>query len=126
VQQLRRVKKAAVFKSKQGIAIYVLYEESYSKNVIPHTPRWSCISIGPLEEAMKAIFHQAGACEGGSLRSRTGDLKPENYIAPRRLSELASPVVQEDSTVSMSIGVQARTPLFHRPVAGGVRHAQCV
>ena len=64
----------------RGESIYVLFEQTYEKNCYPHTPRWSCIHIGTVGDALKKIFISASACEGGMLQNRNGYITPEGYI----------------------------------------------
>jgi hypothetical protein len=60
---------------------FLLFESTYEKNVYPHTARWSCIGVGRREDALKRIFSYAASCEGGMLKTPSGDITPEGYIA---------------------------------------------
>ncbi len=84
-------KLAAATKALDGKTYYVLFEQTYEKNVYPHTPSWDCSYIGPIEGALRRIFLSAASCESGMLRSRNGEILPENFIASW-LKELAKPV----------------------------------
>lgn len=70
---------AAIKKTGQG-DLYLLFEETFEKNVYPHTPRWSCVCAGTRDHAIRRIYFSAGSCEGGMLKGKSGDIKPENYI----------------------------------------------
>jgi hypothetical protein len=59
---------------------YLLFEETFEKNVYPHRPHWSCIGVGRREDALKRIFAHAASCEGGMLQTPSGDITPEGYI----------------------------------------------
>lgn len=83
-------KKVAAFKAGNGKVGYVLFEETYEKNCYPHTPHWSCVSIGYLDDVMTRIFAMASSCEGGGLQGRGGYLTPEGYISGW-LNEFAEP-----------------------------------
>jgi hypothetical protein len=96
-------KRAAAFVAPSGKTIFVLFEQTYEKNVIPHTPSWSCVGIGDLEASMKKIFMHASACEGESLQNRSGHITPEGYIRGW-LNELAAPVEFPDRLVSLRFG----------------------
>lgn len=85
-----------------GETIYVLYEQTYEKNVYPHTPRWSCVSIGPIATVLRRIFGMAASCVGGDLQVRRGRSAPEQYIADW-LKQLATPLQQEDQAVQIGI-----------------------
>ena len=99
-------KRAAAFKAPAGDIIYVLFEETYEKNCYPHTPHWSCGFIGRLDGAMQRIFRWASGCEGGSLQSRNGDIKPENMIAGW-LKELEAPHEMPDLNITLKIGTDS-------------------
>lgn len=78
-------KLAAAFKSTDDTVTFVLFEETYSKNCYPRTPKWCCWSIGNIGHVMKAIFSAASSCEGGMLQGSGG-----RYITPdvyRKLDE---------------------------------------
>ena len=59
---------------------YLLFEETYEKNVYPHTPRWSCVGVGRREDALTRMFLSAASCEGGMLKTPSGYITPEGYI----------------------------------------------
>lgn len=74
-------KAAAAFRHPvTGKVIYALFGENYESNVTPKTPDWSCFALGEYADVMKVVFNYASACEGGCLRSRAGEIKPENLI----------------------------------------------
>lgn len=97
----RRV--AAGVRTLQGRTLFVLFEESYSSNVTPHTPEWCCVGLGYLPDVMRRIFGLASNCEGGMLRRRDGRLTPEGYIATW-LEQLANPLVLHRTTVRLDAG----------------------
>jgi hypothetical protein len=96
-------KLAAAFARNDGQIVYVLFEKTYEKNCYPHTPRWSCLAIGPAEDVMQRVFLAASICEGGMLQARNGQIKAENYIAAWR-RELANPVEMPDIAIDLKIG----------------------
>jgi hypothetical protein len=85
-----------------GETIYVLHEQTYEKNVFPHTPRWSCVSIGPIATVLRRIFGMAANCVSGDLQVRGGRSAPEQYIADW-LKQLACPLQQEDQPIQLRI-----------------------
>lgn len=94
---------AAGVRTRQGRTLYVLFEESYSSNVTPHTPSWCCVGLGYLPAAMQRIFGLASSCEGGMLRRRGRPLTPEGYIATW-LEQLANPLTIDHTTVRLDVG----------------------
>jgi hypothetical protein len=95
-------KLAAAFTAPGGKTFYVLFEETFEKNVHPHRPHWSCIHLGTLESAMKRIFACAGVCEGGMLQGRGGWIRPEGYIEGW-LRQLAEPVAMRDQDIRLEV-----------------------
>lgn len=83
-------KKVGAF-SIENTIYYVLFEETYEKNVCPHTPHWCAVSLGTIDNIIKSIFAHASSCEGGGLQNRNGQFHSENYIAAW-LHELANPM----------------------------------
>jgi len=95
-------KSAAAFRNPvNGKVIYVLFEKTHDSNVSPKIPNWSCIAIGEYADVMKRVFMHAAACEGGCLRSRAGNIMPENYIESWK-KELAKPVCMDDQAIFIS------------------------
>jgi len=84
-------KKAAVFRRPDtGKVVYALFEQTCETNCRPQTPDWSCIALGEYSDVMRHVFLGASCCEGGSLKSRAGHIKPENYIEAVPLRTLPS------------------------------------
>ncbi|WP_146139391.1 hypothetical protein [Simplicispira suum] len=104
-------KLVAATKGADGKLYYFLYEETYEKNVYPHTPHWGCWYIGTIEGALRRIFLAAGSCESGMLRSRRGDIKPENFVKDW-YKELANPVLLSLPNLKMKMhgGFDATVP----------------
>lgn len=95
-------KRAAAFQKADGEWIYALFERSYESNCYPHKDEWSAVAFGNYATVMRRVFGGARSCEGGMLRARSGDIKPENYIESFR-RELANPVILRDRRVHLSI-----------------------
>lgn len=89
---------AAAFRSSDGEILYVLFERSYEKNCYPHTPRWSAFAFGTREEVLRRAFTGASSCCSGMLQSRSGGIKPENYIESWK-QEINHPVWMRDFSV---------------------------
>ena len=103
-------KLAAAFKADNGNTYYVLFEQTYEKNCYPHTPSWSCVSIGSLATVLQRVFGSAAACAGGGLRVRGGLSSPQQYIADW-LVELANPVLMHNVNFSLKIGEDFYAPI---------------
>ena len=95
-------KRAAAFRGANGDLTYALFERTYEKNCYPHTDRWSAIAFGSYSDVMRRVFLHAGSCEGGMLQSRSGDIKPENYIESWK-QELARPVRMRDREIRLRL-----------------------
>jgi len=108
-------KKVAAFSARNGQTGYVLFEETYEKNCYPHTPRWSCVGLGYLEDVMPRIFVCAAACEGGDLQGRSGQISSDGYAAGW-LRELANPIEMPDVIGTISCGgeIGAAVPMSKR------------
>jgi len=96
-------KQVGAFKARDGQIIYILFEESYEKNVHPHQPSWCAWYMGDAQGAVRAIFRAASSCEGGMLQSRKGCITPESYIAGW-LKELAQPYEMPDFQICLETG----------------------
>lgn len=83
-------KRVYAYADKAGQPVYVLCEETYEKNVFPHTPRWSVVAFGRIEAVMQRVFSSAAVTCGGMLQGRGGWITPTGYVAAW-LKELASP-----------------------------------
>lgn len=96
-------KKAAAFRRPDtGKVVYALFEQTCETNCRPQTPDWSCIALGEYSDVMRHVFLGASCCEGGSLKSRAGHIKPENYIEAWK-RELKAPVALSDVTIRLSV-----------------------
>lgn len=93
-------KLASAYKANNGQTYYVLFEQTYEKNVYPHTPHWGCVHIGGLQSTLKWIFKAASVCVGGLLVVRGGRSLPQQYIADW-LNELSNPVMIPDMEVAL-------------------------
>ena len=91
------------FRNKNAETFYALYEQTYEKNVHPHTPSWSCFYFGRLEGAIENIFLAASSCEGGMLQNRSGRITPEGYLTSW-FKELAAPHRMSDRQVELQVG----------------------
>ncbi|WP_321794802.1 hypothetical protein [Caballeronia sp. J97] len=94
-------KRAAAFQKADGEWIYVLFERGYESNVYPHQDNWSAVAFGNYADVMRRVFSHAASCEGGMLRSKTGSIKPENFIASWQ-RELAKPFTLADRRITLS------------------------
>lgn len=96
-------KSAAAFRNPaNGKVIYALFEQTYEKNCTPHTPDWGCFAFGEYADVMGRVFLGGSCCEGGSLQSRAGLIKPENYIEAWKRA-LAKAVTLDNNFVSTSM-----------------------
>lgn len=112
-------KRAAAFRTNAGDVRYVLYEQTYCKNTYPHTPRWECGAIGSVEQVLRYVFRGAADCEGGMLRSQSGPLTPEGYIAGW-LVELAAPRRIVDREIPLEVSERFHAPIPAEAVDGAL------
>ncbi len=96
-------RRVGAFVSPAGKTIYVLFEQTYEKNVTPYRPEWSCIGIGELAEVIRRIFIYGSSCEGGMLQNRSGHITPEGYIRSW-FDELEAPREMRDFAISLKVG----------------------
>ncbi|MGP0171297.1 hypothetical protein ACSVIJ_05365 [Pseudomonas sp. NCHU5208] len=96
-------KLAAAFRDTDGVPFYLLFEETYEKNVFPHTPRWSCYAMGRLQHVMAAVFRAGAACEGGSLQGSGGRIVTSSGYIAGWLKELANPVEFSDMLITLEV-----------------------
>lgn len=86
-----------------GGLYYIMWEETYEKNVHPHTPSWGAIHVGDQASIIEAVFRNAHVCEGGSLQGRSGHITPEGYIQ-RWMKALKAPLmVPEGATFELAM-----------------------
>lgn len=90
--------KAAGVLVHNGETIYVLFEETYEKNVYPHTPRWSAWRSGTLDQIIHLIYRSAAACEDGMLQAKSGWITPESYLGGWG-KKLAAPLAIDEHKV---------------------------
>ena len=83
-------KRVAAYRDAAGQPIYILSENTYEKNVYPHTPRWNVIGFGRLDAMLDRIFVYASYACGGLLQGRGGAIDPTTYVAGW-LREMAAP-----------------------------------
>lgn len=74
-------KRVAAVPCADGTITYFLFSKTHDSNVDPAIPRWHCFAIGTYEQVLKVIHEYMRSCEGGSTRSRTGNVTPENFLA---------------------------------------------
>jgi hypothetical protein len=103
-------KSAAAFVAPDGRVRFVLFEETYEKNVHPWRPHRSCVAFGTVEDVLRRVFAYASACEGGMLQGRGGAILPESYVASW-MKELAAPARMPDLDVRLR-----RTESYASPV----------
>lgn len=64
--------------------IYILFEKTAESNVRNERgglcPEWGVVAIGSRWEVITEIVHMSASCEGGMLKFRGRDIKPEGYI----------------------------------------------
>ncbi|MDA8120307.1 MAG: hypothetical protein M0Z85_09795, partial [Gammaproteobacteria bacterium] len=95
-------KHACVYQDDLGQSFYALYEQTYEKNVYPHTPRWSAVSFGPLDKTLDRIFRAASGTVSGVLQGPRGTIGPVNYVADW-LQTLRNATILPDADVGLTI-----------------------
>jgi hypothetical protein len=86
-----------------GEVIYLVYEETYSKNDHPRIPDWGVRAIGTYDQVMKVIYGSAAACEAGMLQSRSGHTQPETYLKSWRI-HFSEPFQMADQEIELKLG----------------------
>ncbi len=94
---------ASAFRAATGAVVYVLFEETYEKNCYPHTPSWSCIGFGEIQDVLRRVFAIAGDCEGGMLQNRSGRITPEGYLRSW-MQTLSAPAEQMNFGIGLRFG----------------------
>lgn len=96
--------RVAAFNRDDGQVVYVLFETTFESNVDPQVPHESAVVMGSIERVMKTIFSSAAGCEGGGLKGKSGDIRPESYLE-RWFDALKHPVgINKEQLVKLSIG----------------------
>ncbi|MGE8063913.1 hypothetical protein [Pseudomonas sp. NPDC089569] len=104
-------KLVGAFRGSNGQPCYVMFEQTYSKNVYPHTPKWNAQCFGDLAATLKMIFASASSCEGGMLQGAGGrSITPEGYIAGW-LKELENPVSMPDCLIELNVADKHYSPI---------------
>ena len=94
---------AAFRHPKTGEVIYIPFEQTFEKNVTPHTPSWGPRAIGNYEQVMSRVYASAAACEGGMLQIRNGHTKPETYLKSWRIC-FSEPFQMGDMEITLKLG----------------------
>ncbi len=72
-------RKVLAFKN-DGIIYYILVEKTADSSLHPRKFHWSVVYFGEYDGAIKTIFDLAANCEGGMMKTPSGDILPEKYI----------------------------------------------
>lgn len=86
-----------------GEVIYLVYEETYSKNDHPRVPDWGVRAIGTYDQVMKVLYGSAASCEAGMLQTRSGHTQPETYLKSWR-TYFSEPFQMEDLEIKLKLG----------------------
>lgn len=85
---------AGIYLHRDGTPLYVIFEQTFEKNVYPHCPNWSPVCIGDRNTAIERTFYSGAAFEGGCAQSPNGPILPETYIR-RALDAVERPALYE-------------------------------
>lgn len=96
-------KKVAAFVRANGDIVYFTFEETYEKNVTPHTPSWGARAVGTYEDVMLSVMRSAAGTEGGGLQTRSGCTTPELYLQSWRRA-FKAPVPMPDQEIEIILG----------------------
>lgn len=99
-------KRVYAYADKAGHPVYVLCEETYEKNVYPHTPRWSVVAFGRIEDVISRLFSFAADTCGGMLQGRGGLITPTGYVAGW-LQEMKAPRAFSDEQTALVVKTYA-------------------
>lgn len=96
-------KKVAAFIRANGDTVYFTFEETYERNVTPHTPHWGARAVGTYEDVMLSVMRSAAGTEGGGLQTRSGYTTPELYLQSWSRA-FKAPVPMPDQEIKISLG----------------------
>ena len=105
-------KRVAAYRDAAGQPIYILSENTYEKNVYPHTPRWNVIGFGRLDAMLDRIFVYASYACGGLLQGRGGAIDPTTYVAGW-LREMAAPHAFEKQETHLTLQENGMHGVLH-------------
>lgn len=89
---------------------YVLFEETYESNVVPHMPSWEARTIGRYEEVLTCVYCDAANAEAGLLKSRRGSTSPEAVL--RRWREaFQHPIALADQSIELRVAPRWDAPI---------------
>lgn len=86
-----------------GQVIYLVYEQTYSKNDHPYVPDWHVRAIGTYDQVMQVLYGSAASCEGGMLQTRSGHMQPETYLKSWRIC-FSEPFQMADQEIELKLG----------------------
>jgi hypothetical protein len=86
-----------------GQVIYLVYEQTYSKNDHPYVPDWGVRAIGTYDQVMQVLYGSAASCEGGMLQTRSGHTQPETYLKSWRIC-FSEPFQMADQEIELKLG----------------------
>jgi hypothetical protein len=86
-----------------GQVIYLVYEQTYSKNDHPYVPDWGVRAIGTYDQVMQVLYGSAASCEGGMLQTRSGHTQPETYLKSWRIC-FSDPFQMADQEIELKLG----------------------
>ena len=95
-------RKVYAFRATTNTVGYILMEETFEKNVTPHTPRWGALAFGTLEDVMQMVFLGASSVESGMLQGRPRTPSTTAYIKGW-LDLLAQPEELVDSNLHYTL-----------------------
>lgn len=102
-------RRAACFTASTG-TFWALFETTYESNVHPRTPHESCVAFGTASQVLTRILGCLGACAGGLLRQRGGQLTPEGYLRSW-LVELKAPRELDDRAIVLDVSDRLRAAI---------------
>jgi hypothetical protein len=86
-----------------GQVIYLVYEQTYSKNDHPYVPDWGVRAIGTYDQVMQVLYGSAASCEGGMLQTRSGHTQLETYLKSWRIC-FSEPFQMADQEIELKLG----------------------
>jgi len=95
--------RVAAFARPDASVVYIPFERSLKRTVVPSLVRWTPRAIGPYDAVLPVVFSLAACCEDGSRQGPHGYVRPEDCL--RRWSRsFQAPLPMPDLEITLVVG----------------------